>query len=282
MLTATVYSEAGGVGKTSLTANLGRALSDAGHEVLLIDLDPQDASLSYLLDVDDERDHPEADNLVRYLVGRSEGSLDPIIREAEGMDIIPSHNMLEQISKHLQRRANEAADFGESFNVNKQLLRVLREAGVQDKYDVILIDPAATADTKVYNAIHATRSLIIPFEPTGKGSQSVHGLEDLVHGLEEQLSIDVGVMGIVPNKYKDTRDQQEIITEVQDGPYAVPVVFRERSSLIEGCWNKQCTAFKYIPEHRKRERDYERETLEKFETLAEWCASEVGLEVMEA
>src|SRR5262245_2292279 len=36
-----VVNQKGGVGKTTTTVNLGTALADAGHRMLLVDLDPQ-------------------------------------------------------------------------------------------------------------------------------------------------------------------------------------------------------------------------------------------------
>jgi len=275
MLAYTTYSEAGGVGKSTLAANLGVADARAGRDVLLIDLDPQEASVSHLLDVDDQRADTSADSLVRHMVERERGPFEDLIRRSESVDIVPAHNSLEQLDRHLSRREEEANDFGENWNRNVQLLRVLRENSIQQAYDTIVVDPPATADVKLYNAIHATRSLLVPFEPSGKGRKSVDGLEDLVPGLEENLNINVGVLAIVPNRFRGTNDQQDMLDEMRKREYDIPVVLRERGSLFEGCWRQQCSAFKYVEEHRTRTRDYETDTLAQLETLADHLRSTV-------
>ena len=145
---------------------------------------------------------------------------------------------------------------------------MLREAGVHEQYDTLIIDPPATADVKLHNAIHATRHLVIPFEPNAKGYESVQGLDQLVGGLEEQLGIEVGVLSVVPNRYKGTNDQDRFLAELEDDGWDVSVRLRERSSLLEGCWAEQCTAFRYNESHRKYARDHELDTLEKLERLA--------------
>lgn len=269
MLAYTVYSEAGGVGKTTLAANLAKAEVRAGRDVLVVDLDTQEASLSYLLDVADDRDDENADSLLRHMIDRPRDDFAELIRTSEGIDVVPAHNILEYASKHLRRREEEAADFGESWNPNKQLLRVLREAGVHETYDTLIVDPPATADVKLHNAIHATRHLVIPFEPSGKGYESVQGLDQLVGGLEEQLGIEVGVLAVVPNRYKGTNDQDRFLAQLRDDGWELPVRLRERSSLLEGCWAEQCTAFRYIEAHRDREREHEMDTLAKLDDLAE-------------
>jgi chromosome partitioning protein len=284
MLTYTVYSEAGGVGKTTLTANLAVAHARDDQRVLVIDMDPQDGSLSYLLGVDTDRATGDADNLVRHLIGRPRGAFDDLVREAEhGIDVVPSHNMLERLTELLLKTAELEEDThpGDDYEFpqHEQLLRVLREADVPDEYDVLIIDPPATAGPHLYNALYATRNLVIPIELSGKGEQSVEGLRDLVGGLEEELGINIGVLAAVPNEVKHTTDQQAYRERLEALGFDVPVAIGDRTSMFEGCWREQCTAFTFVEDHRSRRRDYEVETLQQFDELAAHLAAQVGMEV---
>lgn len=275
MLSYTTYSEAGGVGKTTLAANLAVAHARAGLDVLVVPLDPQDGDLSHLFGVDDQRADP-VDNIVRHMIRRPKGAFAELIRTVEhGVDIVPEHNMLADLGEYLQREADQAEAMGESFGMYAQLLRVLREAGVPDTYDVLICDPPATEGPHLYNAMNATRSLVIPVEPSAKGRASVEGLEAVVSGMEESLGIEVGVLAAVPMGFKDTRDQRAILEELA---YTAPVVLGDRTSLMEGCWQQQCSAFTYVREHRSRQRDYELETLAQLDDLARFLEEQVGLE----
>ncbi|MGQ4555350.1 AAA family ATPase [Halobellus sp. GM3] len=274
MLAYSTYSEAGGVGKTTAAANLAVAHARAGLDPLVVPLDPQDGDLSHLFGVDDQRTE-SVDNLVRHMIRRPNGECTDLIRTVEGVDVIPEHNMLSDFAEYLLREKEQSEAMGESFGIHAQLLRVLREAGVPDHYDVLICDPPATEGPHLYNAINATRSLVIPVEPSAKGQAAVEGLEALVAGFEDQLDIEVGVLAAVPMGFKNTRDQRAILDEIE---YPVPEIIGERASLMEGCWMQQCSAFRYVREHRDRRREYELETLAKFDRLARHLEREVGLE----
>ncbi|MFC5369205.1 ParA family protein [Salinirubrum litoreum] len=274
MLAYSTYSEAGGVGKTTTAANLAVAHARAGLKPLVVPLDPQDGDLSRLFGVDEDRTEP-VDNLVRHMIRRPKGDFGDLVRTVEGVDVVPEHNMLSDVGEYLQREKDQAEAMGEAFGVHAQLLRVLREAGVPDEYDVLICDPPATEGPHLYNAIHATRSLVIPVEPSAKGRAAVEGLEALVAGLEEQLEVDVGVLAAVPIGFKNTRDQQTILGEIE---YDIPEVIGERASLMEGCWMQQCSAFRYVREFRDRTRDYEVETLAQFDRIARHLEAAVGIE----
>jgi cellulose biosynthesis protein BcsQ len=274
MLAYSTYSEAGGVGKTTTAANLAVAHARAGLKPLVVPLDPQDGDLSRLFGVDEDRTE-SVDNIVRHMIRRPKGDFEDLIRTVEGVDIVPEHNMLSDMGEYLQREKDQAEAMGEAFGMHAQLLRVLREAGVPEEYDVLICDPPATEGPHLYNAIHATRSLVIPVEPSAKGRAAVEGLESLVAGLEEQLEVDVGVLAAVPIGFKNTRDQQTILDEIE---YDIPEVIGERASLMEGCWMQQCSAFRYVREFRDRRRDYEVETLAQFDRIARHLEAAVGME----
>lgn len=269
MLTYTTYSEAGGVGKSTLAANLADAHAQQGRDVLAIDLDPQQGSLTYLLGITTPREDGDADNLARHLIDRPKDEFSALIHDTPyGFDVIPSHNMLERLPSLLTKAEEMATDMGESFEPNARLRDVLADAGIPAEYDTIIIDPPATVGPHLYNAVAATRSLVLPVEPTGKGMQSIEGIEDVVTNLSEKLGFDVGVLAVVPNGIGKTSNQEQYLGQIRELGYNAPVALRDRSSLFEGCWDQRCTAFHYVGYHRSRRRDYEVETLDKLRDLA--------------
>ena len=275
MLAYTVYSEAGGVGKTTLTANLAVAHARAGLDVLAVPLDPQDGDLSRLLGVDAERDDPEADSLVRHLVGSPRGAFDDLVRRVEGVDVVPEHNLLADLQELLTREKHQAERLGDAYNIYAQLQRVLREAGVRDRYDVLVCDPPATESVHLYNALFATRNLVIPVEPSAKGAASVDGLEALASNFADALGIEIGVLAAIPNGFKATTDQRDLVDAIA---FDTPETIGDRTAMLEGAWRQQCSAFEYQREHRDYPRDHELETLAQFDSLARYLERHVGLE----
>jgi cellulose biosynthesis protein BcsQ len=242
-------------------------------------MDPQDGDLSHLLNVDQNRANTEVDTLVHHLVGRNDDDFRAMIETSEyGVDVVPEHNRLEDLGDALRKEKEARADFGESFPMCTQLQRVLREAEVANDYDVLIVDPPASSGPHLYNALDATRNLVLPLEPSGKGEASVSGLDDLVSNLQQQLEIEIGVLAVVANRVKGTNDQHDVIESIKNEGFDVPTIVGDRTSLLEGCWREQCSAFSYVREHRSRRRDYEVETLAQFDELARHIESSVGLE----
>lgn len=282
MISYTIWSEAGGVGKTTMTVTLAEAHRRHGQRVLVVDMDPQDGGATHHFGASGARGDPDADNLVRHLIGRPMGDFEELVVDVDdGLDLVPSHNMLGSLERNLIRAQELEEDMGGNFEPERQLRRVLSKANVQEEYDVLIVDPPATGGQHVYNAVYATSNLVIPLELSAKGRQSVEGLRDTVSGIEESLGdVEVGVLAVVPNRVSNTRKQQEYEAKLdeQDLPVA-PVEIRERRAMLEGAWDNQMTPYEFANEHRSRPRDRELETLEKFDELARYVSAQFGVDL---
>lgn len=285
MIPYTVWSEAGGVGKTTLSVNLAAAHARCDQQVLVIDMDPQEGGLTHHFGVEDFRADPSVDNLVRHMVERPKGEFDDLIVSVDdNLDLIPGHNMLGSLEQNLTRAAEmeqSMHDANYRWPKEQQLRRVLIDADVPSSYDVLIIDPPATVGQHIYNSIYATSNLLIPAELSAKGEQSVEGLRDVVNNIEDTLDdIEVGILGVVPNKVSDTNVQQSVLAtlEKQDLPVA-PVAIRERGSMLGEAWQKQVSIFHLNESDEFRDlRDYERTTLEKFDELAAFISDQFVVE----
>ena len=279
MIPYTVWSEAGGVGKTTLAANLMRAHANQGQKVLGIDMDPQDGGLTNHYGLDDQKADSEADNLVLHMVDRPRGEFDDLIRSSEGIDLIPSHNNLGNLADLLStaKELEDQTALDGEFEKEKQLRRVLVDAGIPNEYDVVIIDPPASEGQHLYNAVYATSNLLIPFEPSPKGERSVQGLRDVVSGLENELGdVDVGILGAVPNKVKGTNVNQKYLDALDDESLPIaPVAIGERGSMLGDAWDNQVSIYELDESDDFRDlRDYERPTIEKFDELAEYISEQ--------
>jgi chromosome partitioning protein len=82
-----LFNQAGGTGKTTLTQNLGYQLAQRKHRVLLVDIDPQ-ASLTAFMGIDPfDLEQTIADSLLKDVPL-------PVHRDIYGVDLVPSNILL--------------------------------------------------------------------------------------------------------------------------------------------------------------------------------------------
>jgi cellulose biosynthesis protein BcsQ len=285
-ITYTVYSESGGIHKTTWTANLAEAHARQGFDVLVIDLDHQAANLTYLFDVEESRDDPNADNLVRHVLGRPNGDFKDLIHSTEeGIDVLPAHDMLEEFTELLLQRERFEDKMGDGFNRYEQLYNVLwKENSVQEDYDVIIIDPNARAEIMLYNAIYATRTLVAPSKPAGKGNKSLDGLSGLLESMSENLGIEVGVAAIILSGVGATSTHNRYGDQMEE-EYGIAASIGKRESMMDEMWDAQGTAFKVVEEgwHNgekgtRRLREREVDSLEAILEIADHLTTEFGVD----
>lgn len=262
MVTLTVWSESGGVGKTTTALNLAAALGQDGYDVLVVDLDPQPASLT------DHAGYPEQKNadidttIVDVLLNDAVELADIRI-EDELFDLIPAHESLASLESTVRAEQISMAEF---------LLRSALES-VTDEYDFILIDPPATLNLLVDNALIASGNILIPMEMTRKGQRSVEGVVETVEALETQLQraqpeFTLNVIGILPNKVSGSKLNQEVQASFEDADIKLLPVTIPNYNVLEQAWNAQLDIFRFADHDEYGLRPYQEQLLEAYRDLA--------------
>lgn len=210
MKTVTVFNHAGGAGKTSIVRDVGYELSQAGHRVLLIDLDPQ-ANLTGWLGVDGVET-----NQTVYPVAVDGQPLPRPIR-AHGLSLIPSHVSLAVAEGQMMGKVGAQG----------RLRRALQE--VADQYDVTLIDsPPSLGQLSILGALAADH-MIVPVPTRQKGLDALPGLQGAFSEYQE-VRPDLTVALYVPTFYDARRlHDREVMVDLQKylSPLASPVPQRE-------------------------------------------------------
>lgn len=221
-----VINYKGGVGKTTLTANLGAELAFRGKNVLLLDLDAQ-ASLTFSFVKPDYWQRELSDGKTikswfeSYLSNGKPLSLENLIitphevnRRLDGgrLDLIPSHLGLINVDLEL------ATDLGGGTlkQTKRKYVKVHRRLAdglgqlLPDAYDVVLIDCPPNFNIVTKTAIVASDSVLIPAKPDYLSTLGIsylqRSLADLVKDYNDYADhasppkvrpIDPSILGVV-------------------------------------------------------------------------------------
>ncbi|MEU6129552.1 AAA family ATPase [Saccharopolyspora sp. NPDC047091] len=175
-----VMNYKGGVGKTTLTANLGAVAASRGLKVLLLDLDPQTNLTFSFFPVDDWHERIRNEHTIkRWFDGDAPGrefSLAELVLTPEPVNRLVGHSggRLDLISSHLgliNIDLQLAAHLGGTTTLDSSQRRFLElhgclRRGLQDErfseYDLVLIDCAPNFGIVTKTAIVASEQILVP------------------------------------------------------------------------------------------------------------------------
>ena len=180
-----VVNQKGGVGKTTTAINLGAALAEVGHSILLVDLDPQANSTSGL-GLDPVRARL---NVYHALVGEATIEQAMVPTSVPGMQLVPSHIDLAGAEIEL------ATMSGRETRLRKAL------GSVPEGIGCIIIDCPPSLGLLTLNALSAATSMLIP---TQCEYFALEGLRHLLYThqlVRSRLNPNLGIAGIVMTQF---------------------------------------------------------------------------------
>jgi len=180
-----VVNQKGGVGKTTTAINLGAALAEMGHSVLLIDLDPQANSTSGL-----GHDPFRARlNVYHLLSGEATLEAAAVSTSTPGMKLVPSHVDLAGAEIEL------ASMSGRETRLRKAI------GSLPEGVGCLIIDCPPSLGLLTLNALTAATSMLIP---TQCEYFALEGLRHVMYThqlVRSRLNPKLGIAGIVMTQF---------------------------------------------------------------------------------
>jgi chromosome partitioning protein len=187
-----VANQKGGVGKTTTTANLAKAMADLGRRVLAIDLDPQ-ASLTIYFGADPRALDTQGRTADALLLGD---------RPLESL-VLPGNPSLLPASIRL---ASSEGDLLREWNGASLLAQRLGPS--LGAFDVALIDCSPSLGLLTVNALAAASHALIPVKTDYLSLMGVSLLFETIEKIRARLNPDLAVLGVLPTMH-DARNSHD-------------------------------------------------------------------------
>jgi len=166
----TIANEKGGVAKTTTALSLGGAFVEMGHDVLLVDLDPQ-ANLSLAIGFPPHQTRRSTADIFLDAAGALSISRETSI---PGLDIIPANGEMNMVERFLPMRQDY------QFILRNALHHLTL-------YNTIILDCPPSMGVTTINALIATDLLIIP---TQAEYLSAYALRHMITAIRKVRSTD--------------------------------------------------------------------------------------------
>ena len=192
-----IANNKGGVGKTSSVQNIGAALAKLGHQVLMIDLDPQ-ANLTESFGFDETP-------ISVYNVMKGDSNI-PFLEIGKGFYLVPSN---------LDLSAAEI-EFSTKAAREKILKRTIVDK-VKNDFDYILIDCPPSLGLLTLNALTASDDVYVPIDAEFFSMKGIDKFSYLINQIREaELNDNIHISGVFVTMFEKVVIKREIMGMIEE------------------------------------------------------------------
>ena len=194
-------NQKGGVGKTTLTREIGLYLGKTGKRILFVDCDPQGNLSKSLVETEPERGLFEA----------LDGEAINLCRVSETVSLLAGSVRLALLEKRLLGELDAYSRLSDLF-----------ENEVFRDFDFILLDTPPSLGILTVNALAACEGLVVPMSPALYSLQGTNDLMQTVSKVRKSLNPGLELVGVIINAFD-----------------SVPVITRQIKSEIEEAFGEK-------------------------------------------
>lgn len=203
MRSIAIMNQKGGVGKTTTTVNLAAALAADGHQVMVVDLDPQ-AHATFHFGLEPT---PEEPTVYDLLIG--DATLAEVRREVNAT----SEAKLQLVGSHLDLAAAELELTGV---IGRETILRNKLAADPEPVDYLLIDCPPSLGILTIGALAAVDEVFIPLQPHFLALHGLSRLLETISLISERINDRLRLTGVILCMYDaSTRLAAEVSQDVE-------------------------------------------------------------------
>jgi chromosome partitioning protein len=207
-----LFNQAGGVGKTTLTQNLGYHLSLRDHRVLLVDLDPQ-ASLTSFMGIEPSDLSITIYNCLISDESDEEQTL-PLHNVCHNLDLAPANLLLANAEQQLI-----------FIPLREYRLKTILEPYLLD-YDYILIDCPPSLGMLSLVGLGASHYVLVPIQTQFKATVGTDSLLSTIHKTRKQINPKLEILGFIPTQYsRNNKTEQRVLELLREQLVKIAPIF---------------------------------------------------------